>query len=287
MSELLHHDDDAINPDGLNDIDVSRMVTNAKLNKDFTIGWSPEFQQHQGNTPRIRQYFQLQLQREGYVNTPHDFHSWSCREVPSRHISVEKHAVLVRPVSNTAIMGYGQIRKQTIRWRFTVDLRNLNNSYQQGGKIPNKKEIIERIDSIRPTRFAITDLTSGFFHMPLSEPCGRYTVFITFRGINEWTKFPRPPTFRVAWASTNSTDSYTVRCISTWFLDPTKTPFWIIHDLQLCREQCHASRLLVSTQYLSSVTTSVSICQKRTIVESTISFCQPNAERIATIHGCR
>jgi len=49
MSDLLHHDDDAIYPDGLNDIDVSRMVPNGTANNDYTIGGNPEFQK------RIRQ----------------------------------------------------------------------------------------------------------------------------------------------------------------------------------------------------------------------------------------
>jgi hypothetical protein len=44
MSELLHHDDDAVDPDGPNDIDVSRMLTGGGNNNDFTIVGSPEIQ---------------------------------------------------------------------------------------------------------------------------------------------------------------------------------------------------------------------------------------------------
>ena len=44
MSELLHHDEDVVDPDGPNDIDVSRMLTGGGNNNDFTIG-SPETQQ--------------------------------------------------------------------------------------------------------------------------------------------------------------------------------------------------------------------------------------------------
>ena len=40
----------------------------------------------------------------------------------------------------------------------------------------------------RPARFAIADLTSLFFQMPSDDPCRQYTVFITFRGIYEWTR---------------------------------------------------------------------------------------------------
>jgi hypothetical protein len=44
MSELLHHDEDAIDPDGPNDIDVSKMDTNGCTNNDFTIGGFPALQ---------------------------------------------------------------------------------------------------------------------------------------------------------------------------------------------------------------------------------------------------
>jgi hypothetical protein len=50
------------------------------------------------------------------------------------------------------------------------------------------KEMIERIGSLRPSRFAIADLTSGFFQMPLNETCCPFTAFIIFRGIYEWTR---------------------------------------------------------------------------------------------------
>jgi len=44
MSDLLHHNDDAVHPDGPNDIDVSQTVTNGQLNNNFTIGSSPDLQ---------------------------------------------------------------------------------------------------------------------------------------------------------------------------------------------------------------------------------------------------
>ena len=37
MSGLLHHDDDAVDPDGPNDIDLSRMMTGGGLNTVFTM----------------------------------------------------------------------------------------------------------------------------------------------------------------------------------------------------------------------------------------------------------
>ena len=44
MSDLLHLDDDAIDPDEPNDIDISRMVPNSTANNDYAIGGNPEFQ---------------------------------------------------------------------------------------------------------------------------------------------------------------------------------------------------------------------------------------------------
>ena len=44
MSELLHHDEDAVDPDGSNDIDVSRMITGGGNNHDFTIRGFPSLQ---------------------------------------------------------------------------------------------------------------------------------------------------------------------------------------------------------------------------------------------------
>jgi len=38
--------------------------------------------------------------------------------------------------------------------------------------------------------FAVVDFTSGIFQMPLHEECRRFTAFISFRGIFEWTRVP-------------------------------------------------------------------------------------------------
>ena len=123
--------------------------------------------------------------------------------LPSRHISVGKHAALnkmiddlldlevIQPSRATAWSQVHLVRKPSNGWRFTVDFRNLNKVISnEGWQIPNMKEMIERIGSLRPSRFAIADLTSGFFQMPLNETCRPFTAFITFRGIYEWTRVP-------------------------------------------------------------------------------------------------
>ena len=69
MSDLLRHDDDAIDPDGPNDIDVSRMIPNGTANNDYTIGGHPEFQK------QIRQLLNEYDDIEGNVRTPNDIYS--------------------------------------------------------------------------------------------------------------------------------------------------------------------------------------------------------------------
>ena len=97
MSDLLHHYDDAIDPDEPNDIDVSIMVPNGTANKDYTVGGNPEFQQ------RIRQLlneyddiFSYNVKGNAMSVPPTTFtvakNDWEApaNRLPSRHISVEK-----------------------------------------------------------------------------------------------------------------------------------------------------------------------------------------------------
>jgi len=76
MSELLQHDDDAIDAERPNGIDISRMVTRGQNNNDFTIGGSPEFQQQIRNL--LTEY--------------HDIFSFNVKgkamDVPPMHFSV-------------------------------------------------------------------------------------------------------------------------------------------------------------------------------------------------------
>jgi len=58
----------------------------------------------------------------------------------------------------------------------------------EGWQVPNMREMIKRIGSLRPARFAIADITSRFFQIALDSHCGQYTVLIKFRGIYEWTR---------------------------------------------------------------------------------------------------
>jgi transposase InsO family protein len=98
---------------------------------------------------------------------------------------------VIQPSKATAWSQAHLVRKPKGGWRFTIDYRGLNKVMSnEGWQIPNMRDMLERIGSHRPRRFAIADLTSGFFQMPLHPACQIYTAFITFRGIYEWTRVP-------------------------------------------------------------------------------------------------
>jgi len=102
---------------------------------------------------------------------------------------------VIQPSRATAWSQFHLVRKPTNGWRFTVDSGTLIRSYlMRAGEFPiwgrwlNWRD--DWIGSLRPTRFAIVDLMSGFFQMPLDLLFRQYTAFITFRGIYEWTRVP-------------------------------------------------------------------------------------------------
>ena len=121
----------------------------------------------------------------------------------SRQISTEKQAALstlidelldkevIRPSKATAWSQVHLVRKPSGGWRFTIDYRALNKVItNEGWQIPNMKEMLQRIGSLKPSVFGVADLTQGFYQMPLHKNCWAATAFISFRGIYEWTRVP-------------------------------------------------------------------------------------------------
>ena len=83
------------------------------------------------------------------------------------------------------------VRKPSGGWRFTIDYRALNKVItNEGWQIPNMKDMLQRIGSLKPRVFGVADLTPGFYQMPLHKDCWAATAFISFRGIYEWTRVP-------------------------------------------------------------------------------------------------
>jgi len=101
MSERLHHDEDVVDPDGPNDIDVSRMLTGGCKNNDFTIGGSPAIQLRIRDIfHKFSDIFSYNVKGKAMADPPMTFTvdkvNWeaSTNRLPSRHISVEKHVAL-------------------------------------------------------------------------------------------------------------------------------------------------------------------------------------------------
>ena len=70
-----------------------------------------------------------------------------------------------------------------------IDYRALNKVItNEGWQIPNMKEMLQRIRSMKPSVFGVADLTQGFYQMPLHKDGWATAAFISFRGIYKWTR---------------------------------------------------------------------------------------------------
>ena len=77
------------------------------------------------------------------------------------------------------------------KWRFCIDFRSLNLATQSlGWPIPNITSMLRRLGQANSKTFGKMDLTSGYFQAPLSENSRRYTAFIAWCGLYEWTRVP-------------------------------------------------------------------------------------------------
>ena len=59
-----------------------------------------------------------------------------------------------------------------------------------GWAIPNISAMLRRLGQAKSKYYAKMDLTSGYFQAPLSENSRRYTAFVTWCGLYEWTRVP-------------------------------------------------------------------------------------------------
>jgi hypothetical protein len=139
-----------------------------QTNDDFTIGGSAHLQQRiRALLTEYADIFSFNVKGKAMSVPPMeltvDATRWEApaHRLPSHHISVEKHAALykliddlldlevIQPSRTTAWSQVHLVRKPSNGWRFTVDFRNLNKVISnKGWKIPNMKEIIERIGSL-------------------------------------------------------------------------------------------------------------------------------------------
>ena len=201
MSEILEFDDDGADEDGQKDIDISR--TNASSdNNDYTMEGSEKLQA--SLTDLIKEYdiFSYSVKGRSMDVPPMEFKvdekNWesSGNRMASRQISIEKQVALkmlidellekevIRPSKATAWSQVHLVCKPSGGWRFTIDYRALNKvTTNEGWQIPNMKDMLRRIGSLKPRVFGVADLTQGFYQMPLHRNCWAATAFISFRGI--------------------------------------------------------------------------------------------------------
>jgi hypothetical protein len=133
---------------------------------------------------------------EGMWNTPSN-------RAPVRVQSPVKEAALLTLVKSMLALGvivksvsayYSQIimvKKPTGAWRFCIDYRKLNECTPSvAWPIPNTKGIYTRIGNSGADTFGVVDLTSGYHQAPVASNARRFTAFICFAGIFEFTRLP-------------------------------------------------------------------------------------------------
>ena len=140
--------------------------------------------------------FDLSVDEEMW-NTPSN-------RAPVRVQSPVKEAALLTLVKSMLALGvivksvsayYSQIimvKKPTGAWRFCIDYRRLNGCTPPvgGTPIPNTKGIYTRIGNSGADTFGVVDLTSGYHQAPVADNARRFTAFICFAGIFEFTRLP-------------------------------------------------------------------------------------------------
>ena len=72
-------------------------------------------------------------------------------------------------------------------------LQGAEQGYNERGMADTEHEntkMLQRIENLKPSVFAVAYLTQGFYQMPLHKDSSAATAFISFRGIYEWTRVP-------------------------------------------------------------------------------------------------
>ena len=78
------------------------------------------------------------------------------------------------------------VKKPSGAWRFCVDYRELNDCLVAlGWRIPNIKQLLERLGTRKAKYFAVVDLTQGYHQISLAEASRQYAAFITSSGLYE------------------------------------------------------------------------------------------------------
>ena len=104
-----------------------------------------------------------------------------------RQVELMEKSHLIRQ-SQTAL-SWSQVllvKKPNGAWRFCVDYRALNDCLiALGWRIPNIKQLLERLGTRKAKYFAVVDLTQGYHQISLAEASRQYAAFITPSGLYE------------------------------------------------------------------------------------------------------
>jgi hypothetical protein len=78
------------------------------------------------------------------------------------------------------------------KFRFCVDLRELNSSTEPGHSwpIPNIHDMLDRLAARKPRYYGKFDLTMGYFQMGLGETSRAFISFITYKGLYQFKRIP-------------------------------------------------------------------------------------------------
>jgi hypothetical protein len=117
---------------------------------------------------------------------------------PPRELSgLKQNAVLdtVRKMETNGLVSQSQalawsqvllVKKLSGAWRFCVDYRELNNCLSGlGWRIPNIKQLLQRLGTKRAKYFAVVDLTQGYYQIALAKSSRQFASFITPGGLYE------------------------------------------------------------------------------------------------------
>ena len=86
------------------------------------------------------------------------------------------------------------VQKTENSFRFCIDYRGLNEATEKASwPLPNITQLFDRMSAQRPDTFGVMDLTSGYHQAPLADAARKFTAFLCFAGLFQFTRLPFGP----------------------------------------------------------------------------------------------
>ena len=86
------------------------------------------------------------------------------------------------------------VQKTETSFRFCIDYRGLNDATESASwPLPNITQLFDRICTHKPNTFGVMDLTSGYHQAPLALTARKFTAFLWFAGLFQFTRLPFGP----------------------------------------------------------------------------------------------